>query len=198
MATPRPPPSERPLRITGARQNNLAGLDLEIPQDCLVVVTGVSGSGKSSLAFDTVFAEGQWRFLESLPTYARMLMEKVGRPSVDALENIRPAVALEQHNPTRSARSTVGTVTELYDLFRLLYATAGAIHCPACGREARAWTPDRAAEHLAELLDGQGVDVEVPLSALSWLPEKGWAEDLASRGFARIRLGDQLLRFELM
>ena len=118
MATP-------PLRILGARQNNLTGFDLEIPHDRLVVITGVSGSGKSSLAFDTIYAEGQWRFLESLPSYTRLLMEKVARPQVDSLENVRPAVALQQHNAVRSARSTVGTATELYDLFRVLFARAG-------------------------------------------------------------------------
>ncbi|RMG92031.1 MAG: excinuclease ABC subunit UvrA, partial [Candidatus Dadabacteria bacterium] len=95
-----------------------------------MVVTGVSGSGKSSLAFDTVFAEGQWRFLESLPAYARLLSEKSVRPAVDAMENVRPAVALEQRNTVRTARSTLGTATELYDLFRVLYAAAGEVRCP--------------------------------------------------------------------
>ena len=121
------------LRIEGARQNNLKNVSLEIPHDRLTVVTGVSGSGKSSLAFDTLFAEGQWRYIESLSTYARMFLDRVDRPDVDRIEQIRPAVALEQKNPVRTARSTVGTATEVYDYLRLLFARAGRPHCPVCG-----------------------------------------------------------------
>ena len=123
------------LRIEGARQNNLKNVSLEIPHDRLTVVTGVSGSGKSSLAFDTLFAEGQWRYIESLSTYARMFLERIDRPDVDRVEQIRPAVALEQKNPVRTARSTVGTATEIYDYLRLLYAKIGRVHCPACGAD---------------------------------------------------------------
>ncbi len=187
--TPAPPP----LRIVGARQNNLRDLTLEIPHDRLVVVTGVSGSGKSSLAFDTVFSEGQWRFLESLPAYARILSEKTVRPRVDAIENVRPAVALEQRNTVRSARSTVGTVTELYDLFRVLYAAAGEVRCSGCDRPGRAWTPGAAALAVVEAHRGERVLVEVPLARLGWLPAAGWAGHLASRGFARVRIGDRVL-----
>ena len=106
------------LRIEGARQNNLKNVSLALPHDKVTVVTGVSGSGKSSLAFDTLFAEGQWRYVESLSTYARMFLERVDRPDVDRIEHIRPAIALEQKNPVRTARSTVGTATELYDYLR--------------------------------------------------------------------------------
>ncbi|MEW6489852.1 MAG: excinuclease ABC subunit UvrA [Thermodesulfobacteriota bacterium] len=189
-------PPTRPLRIRGARQNNLAGLDLDLPHDRVVVVTGVSGSGKSSLAFDTIFAEGQWRYLESLPSYARLLLEKMPRPRVDSLENIRPAVALAQHNAARSARSTVGTATELYDLFRLLFATAGTVHCPACGRPGQAWSPDAAAREARGRCPEGRLDVEVPLGRLDWLPSEGWARDLQARGFSRVRLGDALLRLD--
>src|SRR5919109_596735 len=124
------------LRIEGARQNNLKNVSLDLPHDRLTVVTGVSGSGKSSLAFDTLFAEGQWRYIESLSTYARMFLERVDRPDVDRIVNFRPAVALEQKNPVRTARSTVGTATEIYDYLRLLYAKIGRVHCPDCGGEA--------------------------------------------------------------
>ena len=184
------------LRIRGARQNNLKNLDLDLPHDRLVVVTGVSGSGKSSLAFDTVFSEGQWRFLESLPAYARLLAEKGVRPSVDAIENVRPAVALEQRNTARTARSTVGTVTELYDLFRVLYAAAGQVHCPECGRPGRAWTPASAAHEAVSRFGGERVFVEVPLDELGWLPREGWAAHLASRGFARVRIGGRVVRLD--
>src|SRR5256884_9221836 len=119
------------LIIVGARQNNLKNISLRIPHDQVTVITGVSGSGKSGLAFDTVFAEGQWRYIESLSTYGRMFLDRVDRPDVDKIEHIRPAVALEQKNPVRTARSTVGTATEIYDYLRLLYAKIGRVHCPA-------------------------------------------------------------------
>src|SRR5215475_462596 len=136
------------LRIEGARQNNLKNISLEIPHDRLTVITGVSGSGKSSLAFDTVFAEGHWRYVESLSTYARMFLERLDRPDVDRIERIRPAVALEQKNPVRTARSTVGTATEVYDYLRLLFAKSGQVHCTTCGAPARSDSADQVAERL--------------------------------------------------
>src|SRR5258706_16369891 len=142
------PPRSGVLRIEGARQNNLKNVSLEIPHDRLTVVTGVSGSGKSSLAFDTLFAEGQWRYIESLSTYARMFLERVDRPDVDRIVNVRPAVALEQKNPVRTARSTVGTATELYDYLHLLFGRIGRVHCPRCGSEARSDAADTVTEAL--------------------------------------------------
>src|SRR5947209_9008169 len=118
------------LIITGARQNNLKNISLRIPHDQVTVITGVSGSGKSSLAFDTVFAEGQWRYIESLSAYARMFLERLDRPDVDRIEHIRPAIAPEQKNPLRTARSTEGTATELHDDVRLLFAKAVLLHLP--------------------------------------------------------------------
>src|SRR3970040_589762 len=123
------------LIIEGARQNNLKEISLRIPHNQVTVITGISGSGKSSLAFDTIFAEGQWRYIESLSTYTRMFIEKIDRPDVDAIRNIRPAIAIEQKNPVRTSRSTVGTATEIYDYLRLLFAKIGRIECPQCGAE---------------------------------------------------------------
>ncbi|GAB4485750.1 MAG: excinuclease ABC subunit UvrA [Thermodesulfovibrionales bacterium] len=142
--------SQSHLVLEGARQNNLGNISLQIPHNQVVAVTGVSGSGKSSLAFDTIFAEGQWRFIESLSTYARLFLEKLDRPDADAIRNIRPAIALEQKNPVRGARSTVGTLTEIYDLFRLLYAKIATPFCPQCGREIRKWDPAQIAASLLE------------------------------------------------
>lgn len=117
------------LIIEGARQNNLKNINLRLPHDAVTVITGVSGSGKSSLAFDTLFAEGQWRYVESLSAYTRTFLERVSRPDVDRLINIRPAIALEQKNPVRTARSTVGTASEIADYLRLLFAKIGRPTC---------------------------------------------------------------------
>src|SRR6266545_3316949 len=136
------------LRIEGARQNNLKNVSVAIPHDRVTVVTGVSGSGKSSLAFDTLFAEAQWRYVESLSTYARLFLDRVDRPDVDRIENVRPGVALEQKNPVRTARSTVGTATEVADYLRLLYAKIGRVHCPGCGAPADAHSPESIVESL--------------------------------------------------
>ena len=129
------------LIVEGARQNNLKNISLRIPHNQVTAITGVSGSGKSSLAFDTLFAEGQWRYVESLSTYARMFLDKVNRPDVDRIINIRPAIAIEQKNPIRTARSTVGTTTEISDLLRLLFAKIGHPVCPDCAIDARSFHP---------------------------------------------------------
>src|SRR6202050_5904053 len=125
------------ILVRGARQNNLKRLDLDIPLNELIVVTGVSGSGKSSLVFDTLYAEGQRRFVQSLSTYARMFLERMDRPDVDSISEIPPALALRQKNTIKNARSTVGTVTEISDYLRLLFATVGHTVCPKCGGEGR-------------------------------------------------------------
>lgn len=140
----------RRLVIEGARQNNLKNINLSLPHNKVIAVTGVSGSGKSSLAFDTIFAEGQWRFVESLSTYARLFLEKLDRPDVDAIHNLRPSIALEQKNPIRGSRSTVGTLTELYDLFRLLYSKISIPFCLNCGREIKMWNPSQVVSELLE------------------------------------------------
>ena len=122
------------LRVIGAREHNLKNITVEIPRDKLVVLTGLSGSGKSSLAFDTIFAEGQRRYVESLSSYARQFLGQMNKPDVDAIEGLSPAVSIDQKGTTHNPRSTVGTVTEIYDYLRLLYARVGIPHCPICGR----------------------------------------------------------------
>ncbi|MEW6585788.1 MAG: excinuclease ABC subunit UvrA [Nitrospirota bacterium] len=170
--------------IEGARQNNLKNISLSLPHNKVIAVTGLSGSGKSSLAFDTIFAEGQWRFIESLSTYARLFLEKLDRPDVDAIDNIRPAIALEQKNPVRGSRSTVGTLTELYDLFRLLYAKIATPHCPRCGKEIRTWDPSQIRAEL--------VDMHLGEKALILFETDGNPSDLKNRGFQRIWLDNEV------
>jgi excinuclease ABC subunit A len=181
------------LRIHGARQNNLKNVSLSLPHDRLTVVTGVSGSGKSSLAFDTLFAEGQWRFVESLTSYARMFLERIDRPDVDQVEHVRPAIALEQKNPVRTARSTVSTATEVADYLRLLYAKIGRVHCPRCGREARADAPERVAEELVRRHPGARALVTFPLPVPAKEPAAEFLGRLIARGFARIKVGGEVL-----
>src|SRR5690554_4577536 len=130
------------IRIRGARQNNLRNLSLELPLNELIVVTGVSGSGKSSLVFDTLYAEGQRRYVETFSPYARQFLDRMDRPQVDAIEGIPPAIAIDQTNPVRTSRSTVGTMTELNDHLKLLYARAAKLHCECCGQPVRRDSPE--------------------------------------------------------
>jgi len=180
------------LRIEGARQNNLKNVSLAIPHDKVTVITGVSGSGKSSLAFDTLFAEGQWRYVESLSTYARMFLERVDRPDVDRIEHVRPAIALEQKNPVRTARSTAGTATELYDYLRLLFGRIGRVHCPQCGEEARSDAAESVAEALVRDHAGARALVCSPLAAPAGPDPRAIYAALLRRGFARVKLDGTL------
>src|SRR3974390_327935 len=123
------------ISVKGAREHNLKNVDLEIPRDKLVVITGLSGSGKSSLAFDTIYAEGQRRYVESLSSYARQFLGLMEKPDVDQIDGLSPAISIDQKSTSRNPRSTVATVTEIYDYLRLLYARIGVPHCPICGRE---------------------------------------------------------------
>ncbi len=180
------------LTIEGARQNNLKNVSVAIPHDRVTVITGVSGSGKSSLAFDTLFAEGQWRYIESLSTYARMFLDRLDRPDVDRIEHIRPAIALEQKNPVRTARSTVGTATELHDYLRLLFAKIGRVHCPACGTEARSDSAEQVAERLVREHAGARALICFPVAAPRG-DRRALLAALLQRGFARVKVGDTVV-----
>ena len=188
------------LRIEGARQNNLKNVSLALPHDRVTVITGVSGSGKSSLAFDTLFAEGQWRYVESLSTYARMFLERVDRPDVDRIEQIRPAVAIEQKNPVRTARSTVGTATEVYDYLRLLFAKIGRVHCPQCGTAGGSDSAETTVDRLLREHPGERALLCFPLAvppaaraAGRGSPAVEFFASLLQRGYARVKVGGQLL-----
>jgi len=177
--------SEQNLIIEGARQNNLKNICLSLPHNKVIAITGVSGSGKSSLAFDTVFAEGQWRFMESVSTYARLFLEKLDRPDVDAIRNIRPAIALEQRNPVRGSRSTVGTLTELYDLYRLLYSKISTPFCPNCGKEIRVWNPS---DVISELIRKYHEE-----KAIILFETRETKEELKKRGFYRVWIDGEVV-----
>src|SRR5437764_12950497 len=151
------------ISIRGARQHNLKDLDVEIPRDRLVVITGVSGSGKSSLAFDTIFAEGQRRYVESLSAYARQCLGQMDKPDVDFIEGLSPAVSIDQKSTSRNPRSTVGTVTEVWDYLRLLYARIGRPHCPVCGEIIARQTPQQIVDRVMELDDGSRFQVLAPV-----------------------------------
>ena len=139
------------IRIKGARENNLKNIDLEVPRNQFVVFTGLSGSGKSSLAFDTIYAEGQRRYMESLSSYARQFLGQMEKPDVDSIEGLSPAISIDQKSTNRNPRSTVGTVTEIYDYFRLLYARVGIPHCPKCGKPISKQTVDQMVDRLMQL-----------------------------------------------
>src|SRR6056297_3145459 len=128
------------IEVRGAREHNLKGIDVDIPRDRLVVITGLSGSGKSSLAFDTIYAEGQRRYVESLSAYARQFLDMMRKPDVEHITGLSPAISIEQKTTSKNPRSTVGTVTEIHDYMRLLFARAGTPHCPICGREIESQT----------------------------------------------------------
>ncbi|CUQ68240.1 UvrABC system protein A [Candidatus Nitrospira inopinata] len=186
-------PSTNRLIIEGARQNNLKNVSLQIPHDKVTAITGVSGSGKSSLAFDTIFAEGQWRYVESLSTYARMFLDKVARPDVDRIANIRPAIAIEQKNQVRTARSTVGTATEIADLLRLLFAKIGKPTCPDCRKEARSLTPESIVDDLLARFPAARAMVLFPLAAPTPKQEPLFIQSLLTRGFTRLNVSGDIV-----
>jgi excinuclease ABC subunit A len=184
------------IRIRGARQHNLKGFDLDIPRRAITVVTGVSGSGKSSLAFDTIYAEGQRRYVESLSAYARQFLERMEKPAVDSIEGLSPAVAIEQKNPTRTSRSTVGTATEIYDYLRLLWARVGHTFCRVCGRALRPDTVQSVTDAVMALPEGTRFMVACPLIRSTEVTHAVIAENLRARGLVRVALGERIVHLD--
>ncbi len=176
------------LRVQGAREHNLRGVDLDLPRDSLIVFTGLSGSGKSSLAFDTIFAEGQRRYVESLSSYARQFLGQMDKPDVDFIEGLSPAVSIDQKSTNRNPRSTVGTITEVYDYLRLLYARAGTQYCPVCGEQVSRQTPQQIVDRLLELPDGTRYQVLAPVVRGRKGEYADLFAELQTKGFARARV----------
>ncbi|MBI2177347.1 MAG: excinuclease ABC subunit UvrA [Candidatus Tectomicrobia bacterium] len=182
------PRRERKIIVRGAREHNLKDLHLEIPRDKLIVVTGLSGSGKSSLAFDTLYAEGQRRYIESLSAYARQFMDQMDKPDVDSIEGLSPTIAIEQKTISKNPRSTVGTVTEIYDHLRLLYARLGTPHCPSCGRPMNALSVEQMVARAMGLGAGKRIEVLAPLVRGRKGIYRKELDDLQRKGFARARV----------
>ena len=151
------------IRIRGARTHNLKNISIDLPRNRLTVITGLSGSGKSSLAFDTIFAEGQRRYVESLSSYARQFLGQMDKPDVDFIEGLSPAVSIDQKSTSRNPRSTVGTITEIHDYLRLLYARAGTAHCPVCGALIQAQTPQQIVDRVRAMDEGTRFQVLSPV-----------------------------------
>ncbi len=180
------------IKIRGANEHNLKNIDLDIPRNELVVLTGLSGSGKSSLAFDTIYAEGQRRYMESLSSYARQFLGQMEKPNVESIEGLSPAISIDQKSTNRNPRSTVGTVTEIYDYFRLLYARIGIPHCPKCGKEIKKQTVDQMVDQIMELSEGTKIQLLAPVVR----GRKGRHEKLLEKakksGYVRVRIDGNL------
>ena len=191
-----PPMAADRILILGARQHNLKGITVTIPRRALTVVTGPSGSGKSSLAFDTLYAEGQRRYVESLSTYAKQFLERTPKPAVDRIEGIAPAVAIEQKNATVSSRSTVGTATEIHDYLRLLWARVGRSYCHGCGEPVVSDSPTTAADRVVDECSGVHVLIGFPLPPTSGIGHEGIVDNLRAMGFLRVRALGAVFRLE--
>jgi excinuclease ABC subunit A len=176
------------LIVRGAREHNLKNVDLDLPRDQLIVFTGLSGSGKSSLAFDTIFAEGQRRYVESLSAYARQFLGQMDKPNVDFIEGLSPAVSIDQKSTNRNPRSTVGTITEVHDYLRLLYARVGQPHCPTCGQKIERQSAQQIVDQVLELPEGSKFMVLAPVVQARKGEFVDLLRSLQSQGFARAKI----------
>ncbi|MGO4121793.1 excinuclease ABC subunit UvrA [Arthrobacter sp. YAF16] len=182
------------LVVKGAREHNLRNVDLDLPRDAMIVFTGLSGSGKSSLAFDTIFAEGQRRYVESLSAYARQFLGQVDKPDVDFIEGLSPAVSIDQKSTSKNPRSTVGTITEIYDYMRLLWARVGRPHCPVCGEPVTKQTPQQIVDQLLELPEGTRFQVLAPVVRGRKGEFVELFKELTAKGYSRARVDDKLIQ----
>ncbi|MDX1631258.1 MAG: excinuclease ABC subunit UvrA, partial [Thermoanaerobaculia bacterium] len=180
------------IAIRGAREHNLQNIDLDLPRNRLVVITGVSGSGKSSLAFDTLVAEGQRRYVESLSAYARQFLQQMEKPDVDAIEGLSPAISIQQKTVSKNPRSTVGTVTEIYDYLRLLFASVGVPHCPECGEPIRAQTVQQMVDRILELPEGTRTILNAPYVRGKKGEYKTQLGQMMKEGFVRARVDGEI------
>ena len=180
--------SQEFISVRGARTHNLKNISVDIPRNKMVVITGLSGSGKSSLAFDTIFAEGQRRYVESLSAYARQFLGQMEKPDVDQIEGLSPAVSIDQRGASSNPRSTVGTTTEVYDYMRLLYARVGIPHCPVCGREVQLQSADQIVDAVAVLPKGRRIQILAPLIKDRKGHHQQVFEDIRKAGYVRVRV----------
>ncbi len=186
------------IRVRGARTHNLKNLNLDLPRERLIVVTGLSGSGKSSLTFDTLYAEGQRRYVESLSTYARQFLATMDKPDVDSIEGLSPAIAIEQKASSHNPRSTVGTVTEIYDYLRLLYARAGTPRCPDHGIDLTAQTVSQMVDQVLRLPEGAAIALLAPVVTARKGEHLEVLEDLQGQGFVRVRIDGRIYEMDAL
>src|SRR5271167_101733 len=182
--------------ISGAREHNLKDISLSLPREALIVITGLSGSGKSSLAFDTIYAEGQRRYVESLSAYARQFLGQMDKPDVDSIEGLSPAISIDQKTTSRNPRSTVGTVTEIYDYLRLLWARVGKPHCPICGRPIVGQSAEQIVDQVMELGEGTRFMVLAPIVRGRKGEYGKQLEELRGEGFTRAKIDSELRRLD--
>ena len=185
--------SKKEIYIKGARQHNLKNIDVSIPRDKLVVITGLSGSGKSSLAFDTIYAEGQRRYVESLSSYARQFLGLMEKPDIDFIEGLSPAISIEQKATVRNPRSTVGTVTEIHDYLRLLYAHIGKPHCWKCGRVIQKQTAQQIVDSILQFKKNTKMHVLAPVVRGRKGEHKKLIEGIRKEGFVRVRINGDVI-----
>src|SRR6516225_66215 len=181
------------LVVRGAREHNLRNVSIDLPRDRLIVFTGLSGSGKSSLAFDTIYAEGQRRYVESLSAYARQFLGQMDKPDVDFIEGLSPAISIDQKSASRNPRSTVGTITEIYDYLRLLYARIGVPHCPRDGSVVTRQTPQQIVDRILELPDSTRFQVLAPVVRGRKGEYEGLLTELSTQGFTRARVDGSVI-----
>src|SRR6476646_6888872 len=189
-------PSSERIVIRGAREHNLKDVDLELPRNSLIVITGLSGSGKSSLAFDTIYAEGQRRYVESLSAYARQFLGLMEKPDVDSIDGLSPAISIDQKTTSRNPRSTVGTATEIYDYLRLLWARVGHPHCYNCGRPIEAQSAEQIIDQVMMLPEGAKFMVLAPVVRGRKGEYGKLFDELRSDGFTRVKVDGELRRLE--